>query len=74
MAHVRSHVAMLGNGWTRRDLRKIAGQIPRILATPVFSRIWVPVGNTGGADVSAFQPMAIPADLAELLTDTAGDA
>ena len=69
MAHVRAHLAMLGIGWARRDFREIAGQIPRILAALVFSRIWVPVGNTGGADVSAFRPMAIPADLAELLND-----
>lgn len=69
MAHVRAHLAMLGIGWTRRDLREVVGQIPRIFAALAFSRIWVPIGNTGGADVSAFQPMAIPADLAELLND-----
>lgn len=69
IAHVRAHLAMLSVGWARRDFREIAGQVPRILAALVFSRIWVPVGNTGGADVSAFQPMAIPADLAALLDD-----
>jgi len=26
---------------------------------------WVPIGNTGGANVSALKPMPIPADLAE---------
>ncbi len=29
-----------------------------------------PVGNTGGADVSAFAPMTIPDDLQPLLPDT----
>lgn len=25
---------------------------------------WIPIGNTGGADVSALKPMPVPADLA----------
>jgi hypothetical protein len=29
-----------------------------------------PVGNTGGADVSAFEPMPIPEDLAGVLGDS----
>jgi hypothetical protein len=65
--HVRSHLAMLRIGWRRRDRREIVGQFPRILAALVFSRIWVPLGNTGGANVSPIKPMPIPSDLAEIL-------
>jgi hypothetical protein len=38
------------------------------MAAALFSRIWVPEGNTGGANVSAIQPMPIPADLRDLLS------
>jgi hypothetical protein len=65
--HVRVHVAMLQVGWARMDLREIVGQLTRILAAALFSRIWVPIGNTGGANVSALRPMPVPYDLAPLL-------
>lgn len=73
-AHVRVHLRMLGWGWRRRDAREVAGQAMRTLAAALFSRIWVPVGNTGGARVSALQPMPLPDDLRALLEhDARGD-
>jgi hypothetical protein len=39
--HVRSHVGMLGVAWQRRDGREFAGQLTRIVAAAVFSRVWV---------------------------------
>jgi hypothetical protein len=60
---------MLGVGVARRDFREVAGQLSRMLAALLFSRIWVPVGNTGGANVSAFSRMPIPADLQAILDD-----
>ena len=54
---------MLKSGWRRRDLRELLGQLLRIPAAVTKSRIWVPVGNTGGARVSALRTMAVPADL-----------
>lgn len=69
IAHVRSHWAMLGIGWANRDAREILGQIARIPAALLFSRAWVPVGNTGGANVSAFRPMPIPSDLAAVMEE-----
>lgn len=66
-AHVRTHLAMLAIGWRRRDPREVFGQATRTLAAAMFSRIWVPAGNTGGANVSAFRPMPVPADLRALL-------
>jgi hypothetical protein len=65
--HVRSHVGMLGIAWRRRDVREITGQLIRILAAALFSRLWVPVGNTGGANVSAMRPMPVPSDLQAIL-------
>ena len=66
-AHVRVHGEMLRIGWLRGDTREVLGQVTRLLAALLFSRIWVPVGNTGGANVSAFAPMDIPEDLRRLL-------
>jgi hypothetical protein len=65
--HVRAHVAMLRVAWTRRDKRELAGQSARIVAAALFSRIWVPEGNTGGANVSALKPMPVPEDLQRIL-------
>ena len=65
--HVRSHAWMWRAGWQRSDLREIAGQTLRMLAALLFSRLWVPEGNTGGANVSAFRPMPVPEDLRALL-------
>lgn len=65
--HVRAHVAMLKVGWLRGDMREIIGQLSRIVAAALFSRLWVPEGNTGGANVSALKPMPVPQDLARIL-------
>ncbi|HWF59800.1 MAG TPA: DUF3703 domain-containing protein [Nitrospira sp.] len=65
--HARSHWWMLKVGWRRRDFVEITGQIPRIVGSLLFSRIWTPSGNTGGAHVPPFKSMPIPADLQTLL-------
>ena len=67
--HVKSHLGMLQVGWQRQDAREVFGQLVRIAAAAVFSRIWVPVGNTGGANVSATKPMEVPSDLQTLLNE-----
>ena len=67
IAHTISHYWMLRIGLRRRDGREIRGQIVRLLGSLVVSRIWVPLGNTGGANVSPFQPMPIADDLAQIL-------
>jgi hypothetical protein len=65
--HARAHWGMLKVGWKRRDPIEITGQVARILGALIFSRIWVPVGNTGGAHVPPFASMPIPEDLKVLL-------
>ena len=71
--HVRSHLGMLALGWRRRAPREVLGQLSRLVAATLFSRAWVPIGNTGGANVSAFQPMPLPPDLHALLTPDADE-
>ena len=69
--HVRTHVAMFTTALRRRDRHELVGQLFRmIVAAPGSITGKYPVGNTGGADVSAFAPMPIPDDLRPLLPDT----
>jgi hypothetical protein len=66
--HVRTHVAMLGYGLRHRNRREIVGQLVRlVVAAPGTWTGRYPVGNTGGADVSALKPMPIPDDLQAVL-------
>jgi hypothetical protein len=65
--HARAHWWMLKIGWKRRDAVETIGQVPRILGSLLFSKIWVPLGNTGAARMPAFQSMPIPHDLQNLL-------
>ena len=66
--HVRTHLAMIGSALRRRDRREILGQLFRlIVAGPGSFTGKYPVGNTGGANVSAFAPMPIPDDLQAIL-------
>jgi hypothetical protein len=63
-AHLRTHVAMLGSAVRRRDVHEFFGQLFRlVVAGPGSLTGRYPVGNTGGANVSAFKPMPIPEDL-----------
>ena len=68
VAHVRTHIAMLGYGVRRRDRHEIIGQLVRlVVAAPGTWTGRYPVGNTGGANVNALQPMPIPDDLQAVL-------
>lgn len=65
--HTHVHWLMLVAGWHRGDWREVVGQMPRMLASVLFSRLCVPRGNTGRARVSAFKPMQVPDDLRHLV-------
>src|SRR5690606_36418277 len=72
VAHVRTHLTMLGFGIRQRDRREVTGQLVRLLVAGPGSAIGrYPLGNTGGADVSAVVPMPIPTDLQALLDGSA---
>jgi Protein of unknown function (DUF3703) len=65
--HTFIHWRMLVAGLRRGDMREVIGQLPRVVASILFSRLWVPRGNTGCARVSAFKVMPVPADLQQLV-------
>jgi hypothetical protein len=67
LPHARAHMWMLKVGWRRRDLIEITGQVARIVGATLFTWVWVPVGNTGGAHVPPFKSMPIPEEFRELL-------
>ena len=65
--HARAHWWMVKVGWKRRDSIEIRGQVVRMIGALLFSRIWVPLGNTGGAHVDPFRSMPIPEEFQTLL-------
>jgi hypothetical protein len=66
--HVGSHLAMFGLAWRTRNRPEMAGQISRMLGAAIATWAWVPRGNTGRANVSAFRSMPIPDHLQKLLS------
>lgn len=62
-AHTLAHWHMFRFGLRQRDPREVIGQVARMIAALTKSMIWVPVGNTGGANVNPFRPMPVPDDL-----------
>lgn len=67
-AHLVTHWWMLKCGWQQRSAKEVIGQLLRLLAVlPGFISGWVPLGNTGGANVSALKPMPLPDDIKALL-------
>lgn len=61
--HTASHFWLLFWAIRNQSIKETLGQIFRILASVLFTLIWVPTGNTGGANVSAVQPMPIRKEL-----------
>jgi len=72
MQHVFVHWRMLRLGASAGAWREVLGQASRVVAAAIFSRIWVPAGNTGRANVSAVKPMPIPEDLRVILENDGG--
>lgn len=71
--HLRVHARMLRVAWSRGDGREVRGQVLRLALVPLGHLLGrLPLGNTGGANVSAFQPMDVPAELQRLLDDKLG--
>lgn len=71
--HWRVHLLMLQVAWEATDGRELRGQLLRLALTPIGHLTKrLPEGNTGRSNVSAFVPMAVPADLQRLL-DTKDD-
>ena len=69
--HVRVHALMFAWALRQRKASEVMGQILRIIgaATKTIFGL-VPIGNTGGSNVSPFKPMPIPTDLKKILDST----
>lgn len=69
VSHTGIHFRMLLFAIEQKDRKEILGQLLRISVGWIGS--WlnrIPVGNTGGANVPILQPMQIPEDLLDLLS------
>lgn len=66
-AHLITHWWMLKMAVKQKRITAVLGQTFRMLTALIFSKLWVPVGNTGGTNVSAFKKMTVPDDLAKIL-------
>lgn len=65
---------MLAFAFRRRDRHETLGQIIRlVVAGPGTALGRYPLGNTGGANVSAVAPMDVPPDLRPLLAPAAAE-
>jgi peptidoglycan/LPS O-acetylase OafA/YrhL len=56
--------------WSVRHRRaaELGGQLLRIIGAAILTALgYVPVGNTGGVNVSPWRQMTVPADLAALI-------
>lgn len=68
ITHVTTHFHMFRLAIRQSDFAEARGQIVRLIGAGPFHIVgWVPLGNTGGADVSPTLPMPIPSDLQPFL-------
>ncbi len=66
--HLRVHWTMFRYALRLSDLREVAGQALRLALAPIGALTGgIPAGNTGRSNISAFETMAIPADLRDAL-------
>lgn len=66
--HVLVHWHMFLWAARQRKPVEVAGQIGRLVAAVLLTGIgWLPMGNTGGTNVSALRPMPIPDDLQRVI-------
>ena len=61
--HTISHYYMLIIGIKSKSNKEIIGQVLRIIASLLFTLIWVPKGNTGGANISPVKILPIRKEL-----------
>ena len=63
LRHIISHYWMIIHGIKTKNIKEFFGQISRIIASVIFTNIWVPKGNTGGSNISPIKPMPIRKEL-----------
>jgi len=58
--HVLAHIHMARWAVRHRDLKELAGQVLRIVGAATNTAIGsVPIGNTGGSNISPFKPLPL---------------
>ena len=66
--HSLVHWKMMVFGIRTKNFKEIIGQIPRLLFGGVKSFVGeIPIGNTGGSNVSPLRSMEIPQDLKRII-------
>ena len=66
--HLRSHALMLQYAIQIRAWTEAVGQLLRLALVPVGHLVGrLPIGNSGRATVSAFQPMSVSPDLQRMI-------
>ena len=69
--HTQTHILMMRWGLRQPSSREVAGQLFRVVGAATKTAFGlVPAGNTGGANVSPFRTLPIPADLQILMRAT----
>lgn len=67
--HIQTHVQMLALSLRTRDWPEAVGQLLRLALVPLGHLSGrLPLGNPGRATVSAFQPLPVRPELAELIS------
>ena len=61
--HTLSHYWMFVFGIKTKNTKETIGQAFRIVASLLFTLIWVPKGNTGGTNISPIKPIPIRKEL-----------
>ena len=61
--HTLSHYWMFIFGIKTKNTKETIGQVFRIIASLLFTLIWVPKGNTGGTNISPIKPIPIRKEL-----------
>ena len=70
--HLQTHALMLGLAWRTRDWPEAAGQVLRLALVPLGNLSGrLPLGNPGRSTVSAFEPLPVRQELAELIAQAA---
>jgi hypothetical protein len=61
--HTISHYWMFLFGIKSKNIKETIGQILRMIASILFTFIWVPKGNTGGTNISPIKKIPIRKEL-----------
>ncbi|RZL07469.1 MAG: DUF3703 domain-containing protein [Rubrivivax sp.] len=67
--HLQTHAHMLALAWRTRDWSEAAGQVLRLALVPLGHLSGrLPLGNPGRSTVSAFEPLPVRPELADLIS------